>query len=428
MTEMNSDLNRRRFLRVASAVPLGASMRTFGRSSPQPARRAPNFIVLFADDMGYGDLTCYGHPTIRTPNLDRMAGQGVRFTSFYAAAPFCTPSRAGLLTGRYPVRAGQPNNLGPDSVGGLPLSEITLAQLLKNRGYKTRAIGKWHLGHNPKEYLPTSRGFDSYYGLLYSNDMIPPWVKTTTPLELYRDTEPIEHPVDQSTLTERYTREAKRFIRSAGRNPFFLYLPYSTLEEEGLDGNTMVVFTSDNGPWLDLPARMLQKGNEPWHGGAKGLLRGHKGNTYEGGIRVPCIARWPGVIPQRQINSDIACTLDLFTTIARASGAPLPEDRVYDGLDVLPLMQGTANSPRTLFYYFRGRVLEAVREGNWKCRFARHTRDDLKAGEPITPELFDLDVDPAERYNVYERNRELGDRLLKRLRVFAEDLSADLAS
>ncbi len=448
---MDHGLNRRRFLMMTAAT-----------AAAQSLKRPPNIVVLFADDMGYGDLSCFGHPTIRTPSLDRMSGEGVRFTSFYAAAPFCTPSRAGLLTGRYPVRAGQPNNLGPDSKGGLPLREVTLAQLLRTRGYRTMCVGKWHLGHNPPEYLPTNRGFDSYFGLLYSNDMIPPFVKTEKPLELFRDTQPIERMTDQSTLTERSTEEAVRFVRSSRNNPFFLYLPYAmphlpisaskfrgtsraglygdvietidwsageilrTLRQEGLDENTLVVFTSDNGPWLDLPPRMLQKGNEPWHAGFKGLLRGWKGNTYEGGVRVPCIFRWPGVIPAQPFNSDIATTLDLFPTIAGAAGARLPGDRTYDGLDMLPALQGKAKSPRNDFFYFRGSNLEAVREGSWKCRFARDARPELKAGDAITPELFNLDDDPAEQYNRYERNRDIGDRLLKKLRAFAAELKADL--
>ena len=349
----NRTLSRRSFLAAAAlAAPrLGAA--------PAPPR-PPNFVVLFADDMGYGDLACYGHPTLRTPRLDRMAAEGVRFTSFYAAAPFCTPSRAGLLTGRYPIRAGQANNLGPDSKGGLPLGEITLAQALKQRGYRTMCIGKWHLGHDPAAYLPTSRGFDHYLGLLYSNDMIPPWVQTNRPLHLFRDSEPVELMTDQSDLTERYTNEAVRFIRSAGNDPFFLYLPYAmphlpisassrrgtsraglygdvietldwsageildTLKRQGLDEHTLVVFTSDNGPWLNLPPRMLQKGVEPWHAGSKGLLRGSKGDTYEGGMRVPCIARWPGAIPAGQTSFEIGCTLDLFPTILEAAGVPVP--------------------------------------------------------------------------------------------------------
>jgi arylsulfatase A-like enzyme len=427
------------------------------------ARRRPNFVILFADDMGYGDLACYGHPNIRTPNLDRMAAEGARFTSFYAAAPVCTPSRVGILTGRYPARAGLPNNLGPNSKGGLPLSEILLPQLLKPLGYKTMAIGKWHIGHNPKEYLPTARGFDHFLGLPYSNDMIPPWVKTDAPLRLIRDGEPVETVTDQSGLTELYTREALSFIRSAGSNPFFLYLPYSMphlpvstgarfrgrsraglygdvietidwsvgeilalLKKQGVDGDTMVLFASDNGPWHNLPKRMLQKGVEPWHTGVKGLLRGAKGTTYEGGPRVPGIFRWPGVVAPRQTISDMASTLDVLPTIAAAAGAKLPTDRVYDGFDLMGVLRGQAKSPRTTYHYYRGAVLEAIREGSWKFRYARQpvSEDEAKAAEaiPPRPELYNLDYDPAEQYDVYERHREIGDRLREKMRAFAAEL------
>ena len=447
---MSADLTRRHFL----SLPAGAL-------AAQTADRPPNFVVLFADDMGYGDLGCYGHPTIRTPNLDRMASEGVRFTSWYAAASVCTPSRVGLLTGRYPLRAGQPNNTGPDTVGGLPLTEILLPQLLKKRGYRTAAIGKWHLGYKPAEYLPTSRGFDSYFGLPYSNDMIPPWVKTNQPLHLYRNAEAAELMMDQSNLTERYTEEAVRFIRSSAKSPFFLYLPYAmphlpvsasrfrgqsraglygdeietldwstgevlkTLKEQGIDGNTMVIFTSDNGPWHNLPVRMLQEGVEPWHTGSKGPLRGAKGSSYEGGFRVCSLARWPGTIPPGQTNADVVTSLDLLPTIVKAAGVSLPADRVYDGMDVMPVLRGTAKSPRNEFFYFRARAIEALREGSWKVHFARDSRDDVKAGEPITPELFNLDDDPAEMYNRYDRDRSTGDRLLKKLRAFGEELKAD---
>ena len=438
--------SRRHFLQFAAALPAAAAA---------PATRPPNFVVLFADDMGYGDLACYGHPTLRTPNLDRMAEEGARFTSFYAAASVCTPSRVGMLTGRYPVRAGQPNNLGPDSKGGLPLSEVLIPQVLKTRGYKTMAIGKWHLGHQPKEHLPTSRGFDSYLGLLYSNDMIPPWVKTNRPLQLYRDTEPIETVTDQSDLTQRYTAEATRFIKSARGGPFFLYMPYAmphlpvsatkqmsgrsraglygdvietldwsageifrTLKEQGLDSNTMVIFASDNGPWHNLPGRMLQKGVEPWHTGTKSLLRGSKGTSYEGGQRVPGIVRWPGVVRPRQSVMDMASTLDVFPTLAKAAGAGLPKDRVYDGFDLMPVLRGQGPSPRNTFHYFRGRTLEAIREGSWKYRFA-------KEGGEAKPELFNLDWDPAEQYNVYDQNRETGERLAGKLRALAKELNAE---
>ncbi|MBL8221093.1 MAG: sulfatase [Bryobacterales bacterium] len=441
---MSHILNRRRFLSAAG----GASL-AFAQQGAKP----PNIIVLFADDMGYGDMACYGHPTLRTPNFDRMAQEGMRMTSFYAAAPVCTPSRVGLLTGRYPVRAGQPNNLGPDSVGGLRLSEILLPQLMKQRGYKTMMIGKWHLGHNPEAHLPTSRGFDGYLGLLYSNDMIPPWVKTTKPLHLYRNTEPIELMEDQSTLTERYTDEAVKFIRESARQPFFLYLPYAmphlpisaakfkgksraglygdvietidwsvgqileAVKQAGVDSNTLIVFTTDNGPWHNLPDRMLAKGVEPWHTGSKGLLRGAKGTTWEGGQRVPCLVRWPGVIPPRQVSMDMASTLDLLPTLVKAAGGKVPDDRTYDGADLMAHWQGKAPSPRKEFFYFLGRQLQGLREGAWKC--------SLRPG--ASPELFDLDVDPAELYNRYEQNKELGDRMLAKMTAFAAELGADFA-
>ncbi len=451
-------MNRRSFLGLTGASV--ASLAAAKDASAADRQNRPNFILVFADDLGYGDLSCYGHPTIRTPNLDRMAQEGMRLTSFYAAASVCSPSRAGLLTGRYPVRCGQPGNLGPGSTGGLPLSEVILPAALKPLGYRTMAIGKWHLGHTP-DYVPTARGFDSFYGLPYSNDMIPPWVKTDRPLHLYRDTESIESPVQQETLTERYTEEAVKFIRRSRGSRFFLYLPHSmphlpvstsrrfrgrsraglygdvietldwsmgrilaTLKQEHLDRRTMVIFTSDNGPWLNLPARMLQQGNERWHAGSKGLLRGHKGNTYEGGLRVPGIVRWPGRIPPGQISEDIAATMDLYTTIVQAAGADLPADRTLDGKDLMPFLAGKAPSPRQEFYYFRGSNLEAVREGKWKLRLSRSMRDDLEKDDPLTPELFDLDFDPAEQYNLADREPDLVARLENKLREFAAELSA----
>ena len=394
----------------------------------------PNFIILFADDMGYGDLSCYGHPNIQTPNLDRMAAEGIRFTSGYAAASVCTPSRVGLLTGRYAKRAGLPNNLGPESVGGLPLTEITLPQQLKSQGYKTAAIGKWHLGHKPATYLPTSRGFDQYLGLLYSNDMIPPWVKTDVPLHLYRNQDAIEPVTDQSRLTERYTIEALQFIRNAGTNPFFLYLPFAMphlpvsapperrgrsraglygdtietidwsagqilaeLKTRNIDQNTMVIFASDNGPWHDLPPRMLASGVEPWHTGSKSLFRGAKGTTWEGGHRVPFLVRWPGQIPAGRTSPEMVSTLDLFPTLSTAAGAPIPKDRDYDGYNLLPLLQGkTQTSPRTSYHYFLGPNLEGVREGPWKLRLN---------------ELYNLDLDPAEQYDVARRYPDIAQRL-----------------
>jgi arylsulfatase A-like enzyme len=320
------------------------------------------------------------------------------------------------------------------------------------------AIGKWHLGYQPREYMPVSRGFDHWFGLPYSNDMIPPWVKTEVPMRLYRDTEPIEESPKQENLTERYTEEALKFIKGAGKDPFFLYIPYAmphlpvsassmsgksrgglygdvietidwsagrilaTLKEQGIDSNTMVVFCSDNGPWHNLPPRMLAKGVEPWHTGTKNLLRGAKGTSYEGGPRVPGIMRWPGVIRAGEVSMDMASTLDLFPTVAGAAGAKMPADRVYDGFDLLPYLRGGGKAPRNEFYYVVGNVVEGVREGAWKYRKGR------SAGSNGEAELFHLDWDPAEQYNVAARHPEIVARLEEKLKKFAGEVGGALVS
>jgi len=441
---MNHCTRRQWLAAAAGGAAMGAPAR----------RRPPNFVILFADDLGWGDLGCYGHPLIRTPNLDRMAAEGARFTSFYAAAPVCTPSRAGLLTGRYPIRAGQPGNTGPDTVGGLPLSEILLPQILKPRGYRSMAIGKWHLGFQPEEYLPVRRGFDSWFGLPYSNDMIPPWVKTDRPLRLYRDATPAGEVKEQDQLTPMYTGEAMRFIRSNRDRPFLLYLAYSmphlpvsaparwrgrsrgglygdviemldwsageirrTLEELRLERDTLVVFTSDNGPWHNLPARMLAGGVEPWHTGSAGPLRGAKGTTWEGGPRVPGIFWMPGWV-RPQTVFDMASTLDLLPTLAALAGVALPEGRVLDGFDLGPTLARGAPSPRREFFYCLNRRLEAIREGPWKYRHA-------PGG---APELFHLERDPSERYDVGAREPGLAARLAARLVEFAREIGAKAAA
>jgi arylsulfatase A-like enzyme len=416
----------------------------------------PNVVILFADDLGYGDLGVFGSPTIQTPRLDRMAAEGLKLTSFYAA-PSCSPSRAALLTGRYPPRSGIWRVLGPDDKGGIPASEVLLPEALKDRGYRTLAVGKWHLGASRKELFPTENGFDEYFGLLYSNDMIPPWVQTQRPLTLYRSAEPVEHPVDQATLTERYTEEAIRFIRAAKGGPFFVYLAYAmphvplhaserfrgrsrrgllgdvvetidwsagrildTLAEEGIERRTLVVFTSDNGPWLHMPPRMLSGGIvRQQDAGSAGPLRGWKGSTYEGGVRVPCIARWPGKIPPGRVSADIVSTMDLYATILALAGAKVPVDRVVDGKDITRLLEGTGPSPRAEFFYFNGKGPEGMREGRWKLRISRHLRDDLKPGEPIPPELFDLEEDPSELYDLSKEQPEITERLRRRLEEFS---------
>ncbi len=440
---------------LVSVFLLGASH--LYSNPPKRAKKAkpPNIVVLFADDLGYGDLGSFGHPTIRTPNLDRMAQQGVKLTSFYAM-PSCTPARAALLTGRYPVRSGLHHVLGPDSRVGIPDSELTLAEGLKTRGYRTLAVGKWHLGHAEEKFLPTSNGFDEYFGLLYSNDMQPPWVQTQKPLKLWRNIEAVEYPVKQETLTERYTEEAVKFIEQKKNRPFFVYLAYSmphvpisatqgfldrsraglygavietidwsvgrileTLKKEGLDENTLVVFTSDNGPWMYMPDRMfrenlIQRGDH----GSPGPLRGAKSSTYEGGVRVPFLARWPGRLPAGRVSAEPATLMDVYTTLLELTGAEVPKDRVVDGKNILPLLEGRAGSPHKELYYFKGKKIEAVREGKWKLRISRHFRPELKADDPVTPELFDLEADPSERYNRADEMPSLVARLKKKMEVF----------
>ena len=384
----------------------------------------PNFVIIFADDLGYGDLGCYGHPTIRTPHLDRMAAEGMRFTQFFVAASVCTPSRAALLTGRLPIRNGMCSDrrrvLFPDSLSGLPASEITLAAALKERGYATACIGKWHLGHLP-EFLPTRRGFDMYFGIPYSNDM--------TPTPLMRDEEIIEEPADQTTLTKRYTEEAVAFIRENKDRPFLVYLPHTfphvplfvsedftdsprglygdvveemdwstgvileTLEELDLARNTLVIFTSDNGPWL----------TEGIEGGTAGLLREGKGSTWEGGMRVPAIAWWPTRVPAGTVSMALASTMDLFTTCLTLAGAQVPTDRVIDGVDLSGVLLGTGPSPRETLFYYRGTQLMAVRMGPWKAHF--HTQGGFgpAARERIAhdpPLLYQLEHDPSEMHDV----------------------------
>jgi arylsulfatase A-like enzyme len=415
---------------------------------------SPNFVILFADDLGYGDLSSYGHPLIRTPNLDKMAEEGARFTSFYAGAPVCTPSRAALLTGRYAARIGLPNVLGPDSENGINPEEITLAEALKERGYQTQAVGKWHLGSTRPEHLPTSNGFDHYFGFLYSNDMKPPWVQTQRPLKLYRDQlEESEYPVDQRNLTVRYTREAVDFIDQAAGEPFFLYLAYSmphlpvnvvdsmqgrsraglygdviqtidwsvgevlnSLKRNGVDENTLVVFTSDNGPWQNLPPRMLQEGIRPWHAGSAGHLRGSKATTWEGGVRVPAIFRWPGKVPEGMVTAEIASVLDLFPTIVPLAGGMVPDDRIYDGNDLYSLLQGeTGEVGDKRFFYFAGKNIQAVRHNNWKLRIA---------GENAETELYDLELDHAEKYNRAEEFPELVQSLQNEMQQMQQEVDA----
>ncbi len=409
------------------------------------AAKSPNVVIIFADDLGYGDLGCYGHPSIRTPNLDRMAAEGIRFTDFYVAACVCTPSRAALMTGRLPIRNGMAGThsarvIGGRNDGGLPLQEITIARALKSKGYATMCIGKWHLTGNTPDYLPTRHGFDSYFGLRWSNDMEAGNRKKDAPADsredpkwwncsLMRNEEIIEQPTDISTLTPRYTEEAIKFIRANKKQPFFLYFPHTyphtplfasqkfkhtsarglygdvvgeldwsvgqvleTLRQEKLAANTLVFFTSDNGPWLVR--------NQA--GGSAGLLRDGKGSTWEGGIRVPGIAWWPGKIKPGMVTSELGCSMDLFNTALALAGVPLPTDRVMDGVDLAPVLFGTGKSLRDTVFFYRGDELFAVRKGPYKAHFltAPGYANPLTFEKHDPPQLFRLDYDPSERFDV----------------------------
>lgn len=449
--------SRRQFLAASAAAATMVTPFQTAESHAAVARK-PNIVLLFADDLGYGDLSCYGNPVIKTPVLDGLARDGARLTSFYAH-PACTPSRAALLTGRYPVRpGGVASVLGPESLEGLPATEITIAKALRGQGYRTKCIGKWHLGHAKEEFMPLSHGFDEYFGLLYSNDMIPPWVQTDRPLELYRDNAPIEHHVDQTTLTARYTEEAVRFIHENAGQPFFLYLPYTmthlplavseaykgkskgglygdvveeldasagaivhALRDAGIENDTLFIWTSDNGPWNNMPPRMLQPGpdgldNKPWHAGSAGPFRNAKGSTYEGGVRVPALFRWPGRIPAGQVIQELARTLDILPTVLTAAGAETPDDRPIDGHDLLPLLEGRTNaSPVDVHYYFLGPRLEAVRKGPWKLQLASGA-----------PELYQVEQDFEERTNVADDYPVLVAQLRAMLESFAAETGARL--
>lgn len=425
---------------VLSVACLSASAATHNRQ--------PNIVVIFADDLGYGDLGCYGHPSIRTPRLDRMAATGLRFTDFYVAAEVCTPSRAALLTGRYPIRSGMVGGrrvLFPESKGGLPQSEITLATALKSAGYATAHIGKWHLGVH-RGGRPEDHGFDFTLGLPYSNDMDgrpdlekgaaslpnPPADGWNVPLIL--NGKIIEQPVDQATLTRRYTEAAMNFIGENREKPFFLYFAHTfphvplfaspefrgksrrgvygdaveeidwsvgqildALQSLGLAENTLVVFTSDNGPWLTQYAQ----------GGSAGLLREGKGSTWEGGMRVPAIMSWPGRI-QPGVTSIVAHTMDLFPTAMALAGANLPKDRTYDGIDLAPLIFRGDALPERPFFYYRGARLYACRIGNYKAHFI--TQNGYGPGKPEKhepPLLFDVAVDPGEQFDISAKHPEV---------------------
>lgn len=415
---------------------LGAAANAAATAAPS---RPPNVVMIYCDDLGYGDLGCYGSP-IRTPNIDRLAAEGIRFTHFYSGNPVCSPSRTALLTGRYPVRAGVPRVLFPRDTEGLPRPEQTIAQMLKPRGYRTLCVGKWHLGHHAA-YLPTTRGFDHYFGIPYSNDMNPRW--------LMEDTKVIEEQATLETLTPRYTERAVKFITESKTEPFFLYFPhtyphiplaaspkfrgkspqgiYGDVVEEldwsvgevlkavkaaGVENNTLVMFSSDNGPWYQ---------------GSPGRLRGRKGTTWEGGQRVPFIAKLPGRIPKGKTCTGIGSVMDVMPTVGAMCGGT-PANPV-DGIDIGPMLEAKRQEiDREVLLYFDNMDLQCARLGRWKLHVARHNnqaynpppvggRENLPL---LNPELYDVVSDVDESYDVAAEKPEVVKQIQERIsRVMA---------
>jgi arylsulfatase A len=450
------------FLATVLALPGGA------------AERLPNIVLIFPDDQGFADVGVFGSEQFgfSTPNIDRMAVEGMKFTDFYSVSSVCTPSRAGLLTGSYPPRTGSTRVLFPHSDVGLNPDEVTVADLLKQGGYATALIGKWHLGHHP-QFLPTRQGFDYFWGIPYSNDMwIDPrarlaetvvlhdgateeWIREGTPedrrrrndIPLMINEEVVEYPLDQRQLTQRSTEEALRFIRENQARPFFLYLPYvmphiplfasenflgtterglygdvieeldwsvgqvmRTLQELGLDEDTLVIFTTDNGPWN------LRGGQ----GGHADPLRGYKFDVLEGGMRVPTVMRWPGRIPPGTIQTEVAATIDILPTLAHLAGLELPSDLMIDGKNIWPLMSGQAGhrSPHEAFYYYAANSprLGAVREGHWKYHAAHGDHPER---------LYNLAIDLGEAHDLAPTYREVAARLRETMARFDADLKAN---
>ena len=406
----------------------------------------PNIILINCDDLGYGDLGCYGSKVHKTPAIDRLASEGLRFTDFYMASPVCTPSRGAMMTGCYPPRIGFGDFGGPWGVlfpgdpYGIHEDEHTLPQLLRDVGYRTKLVGKWHCGDQPG-LLPTDRGFDEYYGLPYSNDMgRQPGRRDSAPLPLMRDEEVVQQQPDQRGLTERYTEECVRFLRDHRERPFFLYLAHmyvhvplfvperfmkqsdngayggavehidwtlqvlmQELKDLGLDDNTLVIFTSDNGS------------RARGEGGSNAPLRGLKRETWEGGLRVPCIIRWPGRIQPGGCTREIATAMEFLPTLVGLAGGEVPKDHILDGLDISELLlDDQAASPRKVFYYYIKNNLEAVREGPWKLH--------VRKGDTAIRELYNLETDPGESEDLLQR--EPG--VVERLEALLEEARADL--
>ena len=389
----------------------------------------PNFVIIYCDDLGYGDIGCFGATGIKTPNIDRMAAEGIKFNEFYSASPVCSPSRAALLTGRIPQRMGINGVFFPESYTGMPLEEITIADILKKEGYTTGIVGKWHLGHMER-FLPLQRGFDEYFGIPYSNDM--------ESVVYLRGNEVVDFDVDQRYTTKTYTEEAVRFIENHKNEPFLLYLAHNmphvpiyasedflgtsarglfgdviqeidwsvgqvlkTLEDNHLLNNTLIIFSSDNGPWLVMED----------YGGSAGILREGKQYTFEGGQRVPTLAMWPAKIKGGQVYDDMAVMMDWFPTIAGIAGADVPDDRPYDGVDISQVLFGNGGRNGHGFLYFDLAELQGYREGEWKVKIPYEGFTGSPGKKAVAPHpmlLINLKDDPGEQHNLAE---EMPDKL-----------------
>ncbi|NIP22780.1 MAG: sulfatase-like hydrolase/transferase [Phycisphaerae bacterium] len=440
-------MDRRTFLKNISLAALGCSFAPIGysrveHSGASSAKTKPNFVIIFTDDQGYGDLSCYGSETIRSPRLDHLAQEGTKFTDFYAQ-PVCGPSRSALLTGRYPVRS---------QGWSMPESEVTLAELLKTVGYTTGCIGKWDVSNRRdiKGRVPNDQGFDYYWGTLGAND--------GGAVKLYENRRPIGVDRDMASLTKRYTDKGIEFLKANKDKPFLLYLAHTmahsvidatpkfkgkskgglygdvieeldyhtgrlldAIDRLGLRDNTLVVFTTDNGPWNNMqePLRKKHKGAVAW--GSSGPLREGKGSTWEGGVRVPCIIRWPGHVPAGRVSNAIFSTLDFMPTLANLTGYKVPADRIIDGVDQTALLFGDSEKGnRDHFYYFCRNNLHGVRKGKWKLLLANRKNyyNYVKDTGSNEIELYDLKSDIGEKQNVAGQNPEVVAELLRLAKAF----------
>ena len=426
------------------------------------AEKPPNIVLIFADDLGYEDLGCFGSTKIRTPNIDSLAHEGIKLTNFHVPQAVCSASRAALLSGCYPNRLGILGALAPNSKIGIKDSENLLPEYLKHLGYSTALFGKWHLGDSA-QHSPLRHGFDTYFGLPYSNDMWPnhPTAKNFPPLPLRHDDKVLELNPDQSQLTGWYTERGVKFIEANKDKPFFLYMPHTMphvplfasekfkgkskqglygdvieeidasvgtildcLKKNSLDKNTLVIFTSDNGPWLSYGD----------HSGQKGMLREGKGTEFEGGVRVPFVARWPAKIPASTTSNEPTMTIDLLPTLVGYAGGVLQSGNKIDGKDISPILEvkPAAKSPQEAYYFYWGDALHAVTSGKWKLHFPHpylHILEGGVDGKPgksetrkIELSLFDLDADISESKNVADQNPDI----VKKLQILGDKIREEL--